>query len=59
MTSEGSGTERFTVRHRDVAIPVSRGGRGPVLVLCPGLNAMQADLEVLAGELHRRGESGA
>jgi esterase len=43
----------FTVHHDDVTIPVSRGGRGRPLVLCPGLSSTQADLHELA-ELLRR-----
>lgn len=43
----------FTVHHDGVTIPVSRGGRGRPLVLCPGLNSTQADLHELA-ELLRR-----
>ncbi|GAA3388752.1 alpha/beta fold hydrolase [Cryptosporangium minutisporangium] len=37
----------FTVHHDGVAIPVSRGGRGRPLILCPGLNSTQADLHTL------------
>ncbi|MEV4714580.1 alpha/beta hydrolase [Micromonospora sp. NPDC049374] len=37
----------FTVHHDGVTIPVSRGGRGRPLVLCPGLNSTQADLHEL------------
>ncbi|MFB4315860.1 alpha/beta fold hydrolase [Actinomadura sp. 21ATH] len=43
----------FTVHHDGVTIPVSRGGRGRPLVLCPGLNSTQADLHELAGLLRR------
>ncbi|WP_329235270.1 alpha/beta hydrolase [Actinoallomurus sp. NBC_01490] len=43
----------FTVRHDGVDIPVTRGGRGRPLVLCPGLNSTQADLRELT-ELLRR-----
>ncbi|WP_329182334.1 alpha/beta fold hydrolase (plasmid) [Streptomyces decoyicus] len=43
----------FTVHHDGVTIPVSRGGRGRSLVLCPGLNSTQADLHELT-ELLRR-----
>ncbi|MEJ8652604.1 alpha/beta hydrolase [Streptomyces sp. MS1.AVA.3] len=43
----------FTVHHDGVTIPVSRGGRGRPLVLCPGLNSTQADLHELT-ELLRR-----
>ncbi|KAB8189059.1 alpha/beta fold hydrolase [Nonomuraea phyllanthi] len=43
----------FTIEHDGVTIPVSRGGRGRPLVLCPGLNSTQADLRELA-ELLRR-----
>ncbi|WP_231403841.1 alpha/beta fold hydrolase [Actinomadura viridis] len=38
----------FTVHHDGVTIPVSRGGRGRPLVLCPGLNSTQDDLRELA-----------
>ncbi|MGI5350079.1 alpha/beta fold hydrolase [Streptomyces sp. CA-250714] len=43
----------FTVHHDGVTIPVSRGGRGRPLVLCPGLNSTQADLHELTGLLRR------
>ncbi|MEV5752314.1 alpha/beta hydrolase [Actinoallomurus sp. NPDC052308] len=43
----------FTIHHDGVTIPVSRGGRGRPLVLCPGLNSTQADLRELT-ELLRR-----
>jgi pimeloyl-ACP methyl ester carboxylesterase len=43
----------WTIHHDGVTIPVSRGGRGRPLVLCPGLNSTQADLHALA-ELLRR-----
>ncbi|GLY77853.1 alpha/beta fold hydrolase [Actinoallomurus iriomotensis] len=46
-------TNNFTIHHDGVTIPVSRGGRGRPLVLCPGLNSTQADLHELA-ELLRR-----
>ncbi|CDR05474.1 hypothetical protein GCM10022420_059850 [Streptomyces iranensis] len=46
-------TQHFTVHHDGVTIPVSRGGRGRPLVLCPGLNSTQADLRELI-ELLRR-----
>ncbi|MEU3458096.1 alpha/beta hydrolase [Micromonospora sp. NPDC006766] len=36
-----------TIHHDGVTIPVSRGGRGRPLVLCPGLNSTQADLHEL------------
>lgn len=45
--------EHFTVHHDRVTIPVSRGGRGRPLVLCPGLLTTQADLHELI-ELLRR-----
>ncbi|MCR6486715.1 alpha/beta hydrolase [Amycolatopsis sp. OK19-0408] len=44
---------QFTVHHDGVTIPVSRGGAGRPLVLCPGLNATQADLRELATLLRR------
>ncbi|WP_433345099.1 alpha/beta fold hydrolase [Microtetraspora malaysiensis] len=43
----------FTIDHDGVTIPVSRGGRGRPLVLCPGLNSTQADLHELADLLRR------
>ncbi|MFE7811756.1 alpha/beta fold hydrolase [Streptomyces sp. NPDC057433] len=43
----------FTVYHDGVTIPVSRGGRGRPLVLCPGLNSTQADLHELTALLRR------
>ncbi|MFD5737643.1 alpha/beta fold hydrolase [Streptomyces sioyaensis] len=50
----GDGTVRhFTVDHDGVTIPVSRGGRGRPLVLCPGLNSTQADLHELTALLRR------
>lgn len=39
--------QHFTIQHDGVTIPVSRGGRGRPLVLCPGLSATQADLHDL------------
>jgi esterase len=49
----GMSTTAFTVHHDGVTIPVSRGGQGPLLVLCPGLLTTQADLHELT-ELLRR-----
>jgi esterase len=46
-------TKTFTVHHDGVTIPVSRGGRGPTLVLCPGLGSTQADLHELTALLRR------
>ncbi|MFF3226843.1 alpha/beta fold hydrolase [Nocardia suismassiliense] len=46
-------TEQFTVRHDGVAIPVTRGGEGRPLVLCPGLTSTQDELHELV-ELLRR-----
>ncbi|MGD3112033.1 alpha/beta fold hydrolase [Streptomyces sp. YGL11-2] len=43
----------FAVHHDGVTIPVSRGGQGRPLVLCPGLSSTQADLRELT-ELLRR-----
>ncbi|RKN45671.1 alpha/beta fold hydrolase [Streptomyces hoynatensis] len=43
----------FTIHHDGVTLPVSRGGRGRPLVLCPGLNSTQADLHELTGLLRR------
>ncbi|MFI6517748.1 alpha/beta fold hydrolase [Spirillospora sp. NPDC050679] len=45
--------EHFTIHHDGVTIPVSRGGRGRPLVLCPGLNSTQSHLHELAGLLRR------
>jgi esterase len=45
--------DRLTVQHDGVTIPVSRGGRGRPLVLCPGLLTTQADLLELTGLLRR------
>ena len=50
MTTEVS---HFEVHHNGVTIRVSRGGRGQLLVLCPGLLTTQADLHELI-ELLRR-----
>ncbi|BDM69557.1 hypothetical protein HEK616_30440 [Streptomyces nigrescens] len=44
---------QFTVHHDGVTIPVSRGGRGRPLVLCPGLSSTQADLHELIALLRR------
>lgn len=52
-TRYDGGMRHFTVRRGGVTIPVSRGGRGRPLVLCPGLNSTQADLYRLT-ELLRR-----
>ncbi|MCP3012394.1 alpha/beta hydrolase [Nocardiopsis dassonvillei] len=50
----GEGTvRRLTVHHDGVTIPVTRGGRGRPLVLCPGLHTTQADLRELTGLLRR------
>ncbi|MFI6044143.1 alpha/beta fold hydrolase [Nocardia sp. NPDC051321] len=46
-------TEQFTVRHDGVTIPVSRGGSGRTLVLCPGLTSTQAELGELIEVLRR------
>ncbi|MEU7747607.1 alpha/beta fold hydrolase [Nonomuraea sp. NPDC049158] len=43
----------FTIHHDGVTLPVTRGGHGRALVLCPGLNSTQAHLHELA-ELLRR-----
>ncbi|MEV3920433.1 alpha/beta fold hydrolase [Actinomadura coerulea] len=45
--------KHFTIHHDGVTTPVSRGGRGRPLVLCPGLNSTQADLRELAEQLRR------
>jgi esterase len=46
-------TKNFTIDHDGVSIPVSRGGRGRPMVLCPGLNSTQAGLHELAESLRR------
>lgn len=46
-------TDHFTVRHDGITIPVSRGGEGRPLVLCPGLASTQADLHELIDLLRR------
>jgi esterase len=45
--------DQFTVHRNGVTIPVSRGGRGRPLVLCPGLASTQAELHELIEELRR------
>ncbi|WP_280333286.1 alpha/beta fold hydrolase [Nocardia wallacei] len=45
--------QEFTVQHDGGTIPVSRGGTGRPLVLCPGLSSTQADLHELIGLLRR------
>ncbi|WP_228002733.1 alpha/beta fold hydrolase [Nocardia australiensis] len=47
MTTKTNAMRHFTVHHDGVTIPVSRGGRGRPLVLCPGLSSTQADLHEL------------
>ncbi|MFI6170685.1 alpha/beta fold hydrolase [Nocardia sp. NPDC051052] len=46
-------TEQFTARNNGVTIPVSRGGNGRTLVLCPGLSSTQAELRELIEALRR------
>jgi pimeloyl-ACP methyl ester carboxylesterase len=53
MAGMSTTADHFTVHHDGVTIPVSRGGRGRPLVLCPGLLTTQADLRDLT-ELLRR-----
>ncbi|CAM3679321.1 alpha/beta fold hydrolase [Occultella aeris] len=43
--------QTFTIHHHGVRVAVSRGGRGQLMVLCPGLNSTQADLHELAESL--------
>lgn len=50
---EAGAMRHFTIHYDGVTIPVSRGGEGRPLVLCPGLSSTQADLHELA-ELLRR-----
>jgi pimeloyl-ACP methyl ester carboxylesterase len=52
MTTTNS-VRHFTLHHDGVTIPVSRGGRGHPLVLCPGLSSTQADLCELTESLRR------
>lgn len=54
MVAMPTKASRFEVHHDGVTIPVSRGGRGQPLVLCPGLLTTQADLHELT-DLLRRG----
>ncbi|WP_232835588.1 alpha/beta fold hydrolase [Actinocorallia populi] len=53
MNEKTSALRHFTIHHDGVSIPVSRGGRGRTLVLCPGLNSTLADLHELAGLLRQ------
>jgi esterase len=54
QTARDDRTRRhFTIHHDGVTLPVTRGGQGRPLVLCPGLNSTQAGLHELA-ELLRR-----
>jgi pimeloyl-ACP methyl ester carboxylesterase len=54
QAAKGDRTMRhFTIHHDGVTLPVTRGGHGRPLVLCPGLNSTQAGLHELA-ELLRR-----
>ncbi|MFI2211278.1 alpha/beta fold hydrolase [Streptomyces sp. NPDC020141] len=46
-------TTTSSLHHDGVRIPVSRGGRGRPLVLCPGLHSTQADLYELTALLRR------
>ncbi|WP_280401468.1 alpha/beta fold hydrolase [Nocardia carnea] len=50
---EYPGVHRYSIGHDDVTISVSRGGRGRLVVVCPGLYSTQAGLQVLI-ELLRR-----
>lgn len=52
MRSDGD-IQCFTVWHDGVGLPVSRGGLGRPLVLCPGLNCTQADLHELISLLRQ------
>jgi len=42
------------IQYDGVTISVSRGGRGPLLVFCPGLCSTQADLQELLGLLRHQ-----
>ncbi|MET8993229.1 alpha/beta fold hydrolase [Nonomuraea wenchangensis] len=53
MTTTTPTLRHHTIHHDGVTIPVSRGGTGRLLVLCPGLSSTQADLSELAGLLRR------
>lgn len=46
-------TTNLTIHHAGVTIPVTHGGRGRPIVVCPGLNTTQADLYDLAERLRR------
>ncbi|MFC9998087.1 alpha/beta fold hydrolase [Nocardia sp. NPDC127526] len=53
MTAKADALQHFTVHHDGVVIPVSHGGRGRPLVLCPGLTSSRAELHELGGFLRR------
>lgn len=53
MPTETDAEQLFTVHHDGVVIPVSRSGRGRLLVLCPGLLTTRAELHELVGLLGR------
>lgn len=53
MNEQLSALRRYTIHHDGMTIPVSRGGQGRLVVLCPGLWTTQADLCDLT-ELLRR-----
>ncbi|WP_194818792.1 alpha/beta fold hydrolase [Nocardia sp. XZ_19_385] len=53
MTTNSYAVRQFTVRHEGVTIPVSRGGQGRTLVLCPGLTSSQGELHELIDLLRR------
>lgn len=48
-----TGMRTKMIHHDGVTIPMTRGGRGRPLVLCPGLNSTQADLHELTALLRR------
>ncbi|MGW0246327.1 alpha/beta fold hydrolase [Nocardia goodfellowii] len=53
MTTNNHTVRRCTVHHDGVTIPVTRGGRGPALLLCPGLTSSQEELHELIALLRR------
>ncbi|MEV6279762.1 alpha/beta hydrolase [Nocardia sp. NPDC051832] len=53
MSTKRHAVRQFTVHHDGVTIPVSRGGAGRPLLLCPGLTSSQAEVAELIGLLRR------
>lgn len=52
-TGGGTAVRSYTIQHDGVTISASRGGRGRLMVFCPGLSSTQADLHELVGLLRR------